>query len=406
MVFRRFPLRTAILVLCAAAFAARLNAAAVKPDYYAARGFAVELQQDFNERNCIALFDRLDRDALRHRIFRPLGEAIEQDQETQTVWTSSILPSIENDLQRLDHMTSLAVGRVILLGDGDRAVECIFFGDKDAFQLITLRLHEAADGHIGISDLQFLGSPLDISHRIRQSLLLGGLRSHDLLPDDELALQHMVEGSDRPQINQTLYLLQQGKADEAYRTWLNVSEDLQQSAIGNDMRARLAGRGSKQAAEDMRAAWRANPATNPFAAYSLALTEQDLPRALATLDLVLQETQQLAFLRGIKAGLLLKLGRAEEALQLSQDVCELTPINGVSYMVGVAAAAELQRPQVALELIQRWHHVSTTESIDLSLKGEDRTLTKLTAFLQSSAYQDWLTEAKKADQAITKKPAD
>lgn len=394
MASRRFPLLTAILALCGCMFAAGLHAAESRPDYYAARAFAAELQQDFNQRNCIALLDRLDREALRLRVFRPLGTAMMEDGRVRAAWTSSLLPAVEDQIQHLDHMSTLAVGRVILLADGDRALECIFFDDKDAFRLLTLRLQQAPDGHIGICDLKSLGSALDASHRIRQSLLLRGLVSNELLSDEEMDLQRCVE-RDRPQIFQTLHLLDKGDAAEAYRVWSNVSEDLQQSAMGRELRAQLAEKGSKKAAEAMRADWREHPAANPFAAYSLAVADHDLPRAMAALDLVLEETQQLAFLRGVKAGLLLQTGHTEEALRLAQNVCELTPINGASYLTAITAAAELQRPQVALELLQRWNHVSTTQGIDSLLKTQAGTFLGLKTFLKSAAYQDWHREAAK-----------
>lgn len=401
---RRFPppITLALLALCGWAFTAGLQAAGLKPDYYAARAFAAELQQDFNERNCIALLDRLDREALRQRIVRPLGEAIAENEQGKAVWRESILPSIEADIQSLDHMSSVSVGRVILLAEGDRAVECIFFDDKDSFKLLTLRLHQGADGRVGICDLKFMGSPLEFSQRIRQNILLRGFRSHDLLPDDEMALQRRVEGPDGSLAREILYRLAKGAGAAGYQTWTALSEDMQQSAIGQDLLTRLAGCGSKEAAAALRAEWKANPANNPFASYNLALAEHDLPRALAALDLVLQEAQQLAFLRGIKAGLLIKLGRHEEALQLARDVCELTPINGVSYIAAITAAAELHRPQVALDLLQRWGHVGTAEGIDHLLKAQGEDCAGLTAFLKSAAYQDWLRQAR---EPVTKKLA-
>lgn len=392
-----------LLALCAGAGASSLHASAAKPDYYAARTFATELQQDFNERNCIALLDRLDREAMRQRTVRPLGEVIAGDEKGKEVWASSIMPSIEADIQTLDHMSSVSVGRIILLADGGRAVECIFFGDNDSFQLITLRLHEAADGRIGICDLKYLGSKLEISQRIRQSLLLSGLRSHDLLSDDEMALQRLAEGPDGPLVRDILYRLGKGSGETSYRTWSSLSEDMQQSAIGQHLLNRLAERGSKEAAAALREEWRADPAICPFASYNLAISEHDLPRALAAFDLVLEETQQLAFLRGVKAGLLMKLGRTEEALRLAENVCELTPINGISYLAGITAAAELHRPQVALDLLQRWTHVGTAEGIDHILQGQDKEYTGLAAFLKSPEYQDWLRRAR---APVTKKQAE
>lgn len=388
---RRFLLRTAIFALGCCALATGLHAAA-KPDYNTARTFAAELQQDFNQRNCIALLDRLDREAMRLRIFRPLGEDVAESADAKTVWTSSMLPVAEDDLQSLDHMTTLVVGRIILLTDGDRALECIFLNDTDAFRVVTLRLHEGPDGHVAICDVKFLGSKLEFTQRFRQNLILGGFKSHALLPDDELDLQHMAE-HDSSNIHTTMTALNIVQPEYAYEVWSHTAEELQQSPMGKDLRARIAAKGSKKALAAMHKEWQTDPASNPMAAYNLALSANDLPQASVAVDLMLQETQQLAFLRGIKAGILLKSGQAEEALRLSRDVCELTPINGVCYVTGVRAAAELQRPQVALELLQQWSHIATGTSIDQVLKIEVAPGSGLDAFLKSAAYQDWLREA-------------
>src|SRR6185312_9427876 len=129
----------------------------------------------------------------RMRVFRPLGEEIANGEEAKQAWTSSLLPVVEDELQSLDHMSTLIVGRIVLLAEGDRALECIFLNDDDQFRLLTLRLHEAPDGRVGISDIQFFGAGLESSRGFRQILLLTGVKSHDLLPDDELALQLMAE---------------------------------------------------------------------------------------------------------------------------------------------------------------------------------------------------------------------
>ena len=99
----------------------------------------------------------------------------------------------------------------------------------------------------------------------------------------------------------------------------------------------------------------------------------------------MQEYRQLAFLRVVQGELLLKVGRAEEALSLAEDIYEGAPLSGGAYFLAVTAGNALGRTGNVIAALERWAHVTPPAEIVRLVEGE----LSLGKFVASAEYRRW-----------------
>ncbi len=376
--------RLAAAVGCLLLLAANRSAgAAAQPDYFAARAFGYALQEDFAQRHSKALVERIDSAALRRRIFLPLGAEVADHPSAHEAWEQQVFPALLNELESLDKLPTLVMSRV-LLADGARTIECVLLDEKGSFRMVTLRLRENPGGAIKIEDLHFLGSSLPYSRATRQMFLLMGVPSTVALEPEEIDLERFGRKGQLT-VSWALRAWQRGDAEEAFRLWSLLPDELKTRPVWQDTRNRIALSGGTAAMRSLMEEWRQNLPGNAFLRYSLAQASNDNAAAITAIDQLLIEVHQAPFVRAVKASLLLTDGRPAEAFEQAWDVCELNPFSGLAYYVAVRAAVENRRPENAMMVLQRWAHVLPTAAIDKIVAAEPL----LAPLRASAAYVSW-----------------
>lgn len=386
------PHRAAIRSFLALLAIAVTAHATVLPDAAEARRFGAQLQRDFAIRNTAAIMDRLDFDAVLGRVLSPDLAASEAYPKIKARWEPGLEAAFSGHLASLASFHTMIVGRVILAEDA-RALECLLLDHHDRVEFVTLPLREAIDGKIQIVDVQIGGNRYGIAGTIRLMMLLVGTPLPGMTSADEFALRDLAAPYSEI-IKLALDDYRAGKYDAAFGNWSSVSPELKQTWIWRELRDRMAFAGCVAARHDLETDIRHHGPVDAFAQLAIA---SDKSAALAAVDQILREHDDLAFFRVVKARLLLDLGRPAEAFSLASDVMNLTPLSGSAYATATEAAEAAGRRDQAIGALRRWAISASPLDIDRTLATQPN-LEKLRS---SAEYQGWLKSAEGA-----KSPAD
>ncbi|MEO6005229.1 MAG: hypothetical protein ABIZ04_09555 [Opitutus sp.] len=357
--------------------------AGTRPDYFSARSFGAELQGDFQVRRSTAIVERLNGEAMRVRVFGPFGKEALADERGVEMWNKFSLPGLVRDLGTYDVGFTFVVNRVLVV-DASRFLECLLISEQNHIVFLLLRLTQSDDGKIRIADMQFSGSELEVSRSIRQTLILLGYRTDQLLEPEEEGLsraisKHSMNAAEIfTAINEKDYGLAFGFLQSNYG-------ELNHTRIWRELRNRLAFLGSKSAMRNLEAECASGEPTNSLLSFGILSNKGDKQRALAALEQTIRDFHQPAVLCAIRAGLLIDLNRNEEALASAENLSELNPLSGSSWRVAILAAVNLQKPASAIRALNGWAKIAPRSEIDAILQHEPA----LTKFLASPDYLAW-----------------
>lgn len=359
--------------------------AQVRPDFSAAVAFGLSLQRDYGAEKSRAITAKFDHDAMMHRV---MGRGIRDRPEYSRLvsgWTEQAVPMLDRVFQPHDSFETLVVARVGLI-EGWRALECVLLHKGGAFHLVTLLLVEKSPGAIGIADLRFASSTLEMTKGIRFEMLLRGEPLPDVLEEEEVRLAGFARAW-RGQIMPALAAIARGEKDPAFRLWDRLPEEMKGTRVWIDHRNRLAFGGSAAAMMQLQAEARVGKGGPPAVRLSLAVSAKDRERALAALDDFIAGQRNLPFLRTVKADLLLTAGRFDEALTLARDIGALAPGSVAAHVVAFRASAALARPAVATEALADWARAMTPALVAKTVDGDSTA--EVAAFRATPEYAEW-----------------
>ena len=360
-----------------------LAKAVVRPDYFGAKQFSAQLQADFAKQHSQALIERIDREAMKTRVFSTFGKDAIESASAAIAWDQHIYPSLVRELGVLDTMTQFLPCRIELV-DGMRVIESVVVNDKGEFRGLLLWLGMASDGTTKIVDIRFLGSSQEFSRRIRQVMILFGSKAAGVPDSEELALESLGQ-KNRKTISSAFEALRHNDPDEAFRRWSQADPELQSTRIWKDLRSTMAANGSALARQQIEQEHDTSSDNDSFTWYVLAMSHGDRKQALAALDGVLDQTRNLSFFRLLKGSLLLDEGRANEALELAEELYSLEPLLVGPHILAMRAALSMGKTDAAIRSLRHWNLVFSRTSIE-GLLPNDALVTK---FRGTQEYKEW-----------------
>jgi hypothetical protein len=176
--------------------------------------------------------------------------------------------------------------------------------------------------------------------------------------------------------------------------WSLAPDDVRHTRFWRYLRLRLVSLGSAPALKSLQDAIADGSETDPLIGLSYSQEAQTPEGRLRLLDRALRTEQEMPFLRAAKAGVLLEMGRDREALDLTRDICELTPFNGAAYLIALRASVALDDMAGAMTVLRQWGLVLPASTIEPLLKATPQ----LAAFLASKDYREWRQTAVTAQQ--------
>ncbi len=360
-------------------------AVGVRPDYLAAAAFGQRLQKDYAERRTRAVSAGFDSEGMMRRVYARGIEDRPDFAGVRKEWESQLLPSIARQLEAYDSFETLLPARVILI-EGGRALECVLLRHDGLFHLVTLLLTETAAGEIRIVDIQLSSALLEVSRALRHVMLLMRAPLPGILDDEEVALANLGR-THGPAISTALQTAGRGEMDAAFKLWSALPAELKTMRIWREHRNRMAFNGAAAAMRELRAEAQAGAGGPPIVRFSLALADKDAAGALMVLDDLLIAHRELPWLRVIKADLLLKNGRAAEALALARDICALGPLTHAAHAIGVQAAVRTSQTDTAVALLGAWSRLAPLAGIEQALATDDSPA--MAAFRVSAPFAAW-----------------
>ena len=379
------PIRLGATMLAVAILPVGGLAGAVRPDYAAARAFGAGLQSDYQTQKGHALVARLDGEAMKRRVFATFGDDVMEQPGVKKLWDDQFYPSFQKQLLDLGVFPTLFLARVSLV-DGARAIECVVLDDVGRFQVLVLRLCVNADGLVRIEDVRLLGASSGLTGAVRGTLLVMGARAAVKLDDEESALEGLGSVYQLT-TTETFGKMAQGKLDEAFVIWNGVLPKFKDTAYWRSVRTRLALGGSARAMADLQAAMRRGETIDPFVRFSMATAAKNNQEAILAMDDVLRETKNLAFLRSVKAGLLLDLGRLNEAMDLARETTRQDPAGWLGYLVWIRAAIALDDSRSAAEGLNCLSRLIPSSEFEKVFSATP----ELQKIRSSSVYATWKT---------------
>lgn len=357
--------------------------AGTRPDFFSARAFGMELQRDFSVRRSKAVVDRLDGEAMRARVFGPFGkDALVEPREVER-WNKFSLPGLVSEFASYDVGFTFVANRVLVL-EGSRFLECLLLSEQNGIIFLWLRLVQSNDGKIRIEDMQFSSSELEISRSMRQTLILLGYRTEQLLDPEEEALTRAI--SKHPTSTMEIFKAISERDYGLAFGFLNSNfGDLSQTRIWRELRNRLAFLGSKSAARNLEAECANGELTNPILRFSVLSNKGDKEHALAALEQTILEYHRPSVLCAVRANLLIDLNRNAEALTLAENLYELNPLSGSAFRVACLAAVNMQKTEAAFRALNGWTKLSLPVDIDRILQQVPATA----QFRASPDYVAW-----------------
>jgi hypothetical protein len=373
--------RHAILIVgLTMAACVRLQASA--PDLEQVRQFIINLEHDYPERPIEALVSRMDEREVRRRIIGP--RSVDSDYPWLN-WNNYIAPELRMKLEVLNGAPTFLVARPIRSGN-ERLLECGFADSHGVPVLVTLTLVGGELGLVHVADVQVAGDPFSFTTMIRQHCLLQNIPWASLLDAEEIDLHSYGETYGK-QIKELFVARNKSGPDVMFQEWIRLPGNLREMRYWRYVRTQLAFSGSEKALANLQQAIRDGEDVDPFVRLRLAQEKDDYPAALSAIDDILVRNQVPVLYRCVRANLLAQSGHLAEAYDTYRDIVELTPYTTVAYLGAITAAARLQRPEQALQMMRRWTLIAAPAQIDAVIAG----LPELAGLRATDGYKSWLT---------------
>lgn len=364
------------------------GAASVRPDHSAAISFGLELQKDYLGRKTEAVVDRVGMDEMMRRVFGTGADDSPQYAALKPQSENQIRTNLKAQLAAYDAYPTLILARVSQI-EGFRVLEIALTRADGTFQLAMVPLIETASGTIRIADIQFASSALEYTRHLRHSILLRGIALPGLLDPEEVHLG-LIARMHASAITTAMQRVNGGDLNKAALAWSGLPAEVKGTRIWREMRNRLAFQGSAAALRDLKAEV-AGGGGSPFLRFALGLGDKTLPPPAAVIDDLLLAHRQLPWLRVIKADVLLRAGRADEAFALAEDLCALTPAMPAAYLSAVYAGLRVGQSERVLPYLDGWRKLSPLAEIERLLALN--TGQEMVAFRESAAFLAWKENA-------------